>query len=340
MTRSKNDDRRIAVLGAYGHTGRFVVGELRRRGWIPVLCGRDSRKLVAMGGAEEDRRVALIDDPASLDSAIGDAAAVINCAGPFLDTADAVAEAAIRARIHYFDLAAEQVAVLEMFEHFSEAARIAGMVGIPGMAFYGGLADLLATAAMGDWKSADEVLIAVALDSWHPTVGTRRTGERNTTRRVVVSGNKLVPLAAPPPERHWDFPQPFGLQQVVGLPLSEIISISRHLGVGEVQSFMNLIPLEDLRNPDTPPPAPADESGRSAQTFLVDVIVRNGKGSRRATARGRDIYAVSASLVVEAAERVIRRPPAEGGIFAPGEIFDAGCFLRSLSSAHFMFEVA
>jgi len=38
-------NRTITVYGAYGHTGQFVVSELRRRGWTPVLSGRDPRKL-------------------------------------------------------------------------------------------------------------------------------------------------------------------------------------------------------------------------------------------------------------------------------------------------------
>src|SRR5262245_26729589 len=100
-------ERTVTVFGAYGHTGRFVVSELRKRGWTPVLSGRDSAKLTAVGDAypELEVRVASVDDPASLDQAISGSAAVINCAGPFIDTAAPVIEAAIRARIHYLDVA-------------------------------------------------------------------------------------------------------------------------------------------------------------------------------------------------------------------------------------------
>ena len=55
--------------------------------------------------------MASVDDPASLDRAISGAAAVINCAGPFMDTAAPLIEAAIRGRIHYLDVTAEQPAV-------------------------------------------------------------------------------------------------------------------------------------------------------------------------------------------------------------------------------------
>ena len=83
---------RIVVFGASGHTGRFVVAELVRRGWAPVLAGRDAVKLTALCEAYpmSEVRVATVDDPTSLDAALRDAGAVINCAGPFLDTATPV----------------------------------------------------------------------------------------------------------------------------------------------------------------------------------------------------------------------------------------------------------
>src|SRR5215813_5911543 len=325
-------DRTVAVFGAAGHTGRFVVSELRRRGLTPILSGRDAAKLNALAEAHpgSEARVASIDDPASLDRAISGAAAVINCAGPFIDTAAPLIEAAIRGRIHYLDVTAEQRAALGAFERFADNARDAGVVIAPAMAFYGGLGDLLATAAVGDWPDADEICVAVALDSWKPTRGTRLTGKRNTGRRFVFSNNKLEFLADPAPKRSWDFPAPFGTQDFVGLGFSEIITISRHLQTPEVHAFMNLAPIMDLRNPDTPEPVAADESGRSSQTFLVEVVARRGGEERRSIARGRDIYAITAPIVVEAAERILDGRFKATGVVAAGEIFDAQDFLRSL----------
>ncbi|MGH8702736.1 MAG: saccharopine dehydrogenase family protein [Blastocatellia bacterium] len=333
-------DRTIAVYGAVGHTGRFVVSELRRRGWTTVLSGRNEAKLRAVGGAHpgSEMRVAPVDDPAALDRAISGTVAVINCAGPFLDTAAPVIEAAVRARIHYLDVTAEQLAALAAFERFADAARDAGVVIAPAMAFYGGLGDLLATAAMGDWAAADEIRIAIALDSWKPTRGTRLTGKRNAGRRFVFSNDKLEFLADPPPTLMWNFPAPFGTQDVVSLPLAEIVTISSHLRTPEIRSYMNLAPLTELRDPDTPAPAAADESGRSSQIFLMDVIARRGSEERRAIARGRDIYAITAPIIVEAAERILDGRFKAAGVAAAGEVFDARDFLRSLSSAHLSLE--
>lgn len=180
-------DRLVAVFGAYGHTGRFVVAELTARGFVPVLSGRNAQALGKL--ADEyglQARPASVDDPPSLDRALSGAVAVINCAGPFASTTGPVIEAALRAGIPYLDVAAELEANLDTFAHFRERARDAGAVIVPAMAFFGGLGDLLVTAAMGDWTSADQAHIAYALSNWHPTVGTRLSGAVSRERRGGV----------------------------------------------------------------------------------------------------------------------------------------------------------
>src|SRR3546814_11225922 len=74
-----------------------------------------------------------------------DGALPIYCAGPFLGTATPLIEAALRAGVHYLDVTAEQAVAAATFERFDAAALRAGVVVAPAMAFYGGLADALAT---------------------------------------------------------------------------------------------------------------------------------------------------------------------------------------------------
>jgi short subunit dehydrogenase-like uncharacterized protein len=283
-------------------------------------------------------RVASIDEPTSLDRALAGATAVINCAGPFLDTALPMIEASLRGRIHYLDVTAEQAVALAAFERSADASR-AEIVVAPAMAFYGALADLLATVAMGDWQNADTIRIGIALDSWKPTQGTRMTGARNKAPRLAFANGALEALPEPPPRRAWEFPPPFGAQEVVALPLTEVVLIARHLRTTAIHSYMNLTPLTDLRDPDTPPPTAADKSGRSDQTFLVDAIVERGSRQRRATAHGRDIYAVTAPIVVEATERILDGRTTKRGTVAAGALFDAQDFLQALDPEHLSLEL-
>jgi Saccharopine dehydrogenase NADP binding domain len=318
----------IAVYGATGHTGTFVVRELERRRLETVLISRGA----AVGAGANRWRQASCEDPDALDRALAGAHAVINCAGPFADTAPPVVEAALRCGIHYFDVAAEQRAVRQTLATYDTSAREASCVVMPAVAFFGGLADLLAAVATRESGSAESIDIGVALDSWHPTLGTRQTGARNTARRLVVSDGRLAPLPIEPSRSHWLFPEPFGLQRVASVPLSEVITISRHIAARRIDSFMTTSPLNDLRDPHTPPPVAADASGRSSQQFVMDVVARTRGGVRRVAASGRDIYATSAPMVVEACLRVLDGPPAMGGAYVAGQLFDASDFLAAVAA--------
>jgi len=330
--------QKVAVFGAYGHTGRFVVAELRDRGFTPVLSGRDAEKLQALAASQPglDVRPASVDDPASLDRALAGTAAVINCAGPFATTAAPVIEAALRAGIPYLDVAAEIEANVDTFAHFADRARAAGTLVVPAMAFFGGLGDLLATAAMGDWTAADEAHIAYGLSSWHPTGGTRDagkvSGERRGGRRVRYTKGQLEYHHDDLPTLDWSFPEPLGARPVIGeFTMADVVTIPSHLPIPEVRTYMAAEAARELSAPDTPAPSAVDDSGRSAQTFLVDVVVRSGDAERRAVARGQDIYAVTAPLVVEAVDRILTGQTKAVGVSSAGELFDAADFLRALA---------
>ena len=333
----------ITVFGAYGHTGRFVVAELRRRGLTPILAGRDVARLEQLAGRHgglEVRR-ASVEEPESLARALGGAAAVINCAGPFASTAEPLIEAALAARVHYLDVAAEVEVAATTLGRSADRAREAGVVVLPSVAFYGGLGDLLATAALRGGSGADELSIAYGLSSWRPTNGTRVTGQvskaRRGGRRLVFREGALRLSEDPPPTRQWDFPSPMGPRAVVGeYTTADSVTIAHHLQVRTLGSFMTAAALADLA--EGLPPEAVDEAGRSAQTFLVEVVARSGGRVRRAVARGQDIYAVSAPLVVEAAARLLAGPP-RAGVFTVGQCFDAADFLSSLAPLHLSFEL-
>jgi short subunit dehydrogenase-like uncharacterized protein len=305
--------QRVAVTGAGGHTGSFVVAELRSRGMTPILCDRAT----------------------NLDLAFQDADAVINCAGPFAATAIGVIQAAIRAGIPYLDVTAEIEVVTDTFASYADA----GIPIVPAAAFYGGLGDLLATAAMGDWPAADHLTIAYALSSWRPTLGTRATGRvsahRRNGRRIAYTGYRLQYREGDAPRTEWAFPAPIGARPVIGeVTMADSATIPTHLDTPEITTYMSSNALDDLLDADPSGPVSVDERGRSEQTFLVEVVARSGGAERRTVASGRDIYAVTAPLVVEAASRILAETGGSAGVASVGARFDAEDFLGSLSPDH------
>ncbi len=328
----------VAVLGATGHTGRFVVAELRERGYRPLLLGRSGDRLAAMVQDRPDleARQASVDDPGSLDRALAGAAAVINCAGPFATTAAPLIEAALRAVIPYVDVAAEIEANVDTFARFGDRARAAGALVVPAMAFFGGLGDLLVTTAKGDWEAADEVHVAYGLSSWHPTAGTLDagavSGRRRGGRRVRFAGGRLEYHDDPLPTLKWAFPAPLGPQPVLGeFTMADVVTVPSHLDVPVVRTSMTAVAAADLSAPDASAPVAVDAQGRSDQTFVVDARVRSGRVERRAVVSGRDIYAVTAPLAVEAVERILTGRTRTTGVASAGAAFDAPDFLAALS---------
>jgi len=324
----------VAVYGATGHTGAFVIAELLRRGLPVIAVGRDMSRVPSGVTA----RIANLDDAAALDRAFADCSVVINCAGPFLDTASPIIEAALRAGSAYLDVTAEQASALSTFELYDERARARGVAIIPAAGFYGGLADLLASALVGR-HAVDDMMVGIALDHWWPTKGTRITGERNRIPRVVVQDGSLVPMTVPATKTTWTFDSPHGMQAMEEMPFSEIITISRHLQVRNLRAYLNASSLNEVRATATSEPAAVDKHGRSAQTFAIEIIARNSAGTRRAVAQGQDIYAITAPLVVEAAERMLQPSFAQSGALSLGEAFDAEDFLRSIGAEQLMFEL-
>lgn len=331
----------VAVFGATGHTGRFVVAELLRRGLQPIAIARSVEAFATAKFREPEVlcRCATVDEEETLLRALDGAKAVINCAGPFLDTADALAAAAVKSGVHYLDVSAEQTSVSTTLEKFDEPARQAGIVVIPGMGFYGGFADLLVSTALKDWKSVDSIDIMIGLDFWHPTHGTRVTGKRNTAQRMVVAEGRLNPLALPSAQMHWDFEDSLGSQLVSEMPFSEVVLISRHVKTHELHTYLSAIALSDVRDASTPQPQAVDATGRSAQRFVVDIVARRGGVGRRAVARGQDIYAFSAPLVCEVVERLLGQKFNCVGAHAPGAVLNAEEVLAALQPDHLAFQI-
>ncbi|GAA3024384.1 hypothetical protein GCM10020229_39590 [Kitasatospora albolonga] len=96
-------------------------------------------------------------------------------------------------------------------------------------------------------------------------------------------------------------------------------------------TYMTANAVADISSPDTPAPTATDGAGRSDQTFVVDVLVRLNGAERRLAAHGRDIYAVTAPLVVEALSRVLDGRTKSVGVASAGAAFDALDFLRALA---------
>lgn len=120
------------IYGAYGYTGELVAEEAVDRGVDVILAGRNGTKtrgLATMLGA--GARVFDADEAAN---ALDDVDTVLNCAGPFVDTAEPLVEACLDTGTHYLDITGE-FPVFESLAERDREAENAGVCLLPGLGF-------------------------------------------------------------------------------------------------------------------------------------------------------------------------------------------------------------
>ncbi|MFG2953597.1 saccharopine dehydrogenase NADP-binding domain-containing protein [Streptomyces sp. NPDC048291] len=120
------DSRRIVLLGATGHTGQRVLGELLRRGAEPTLVGRDRARLRAAAdrfAADLPVTEADVTSATGLSRLLEPSDVVVSTVGPFMRLGRETVTAAARAGAHYLDSTGEGTFVRRVFELDSVAAR-------------------------------------------------------------------------------------------------------------------------------------------------------------------------------------------------------------------------
>src|SRR5436190_14571977 len=105
----------ILLYGANGFTGELIAREAVRRGIRPILAGRNEAALSSLAGElGVQHRIFGLDDSAAIERELKDVAVVLNCAGPFAHTARPLADACLRARVHYLDITGEAAVFEDM----------------------------------------------------------------------------------------------------------------------------------------------------------------------------------------------------------------------------------
>ncbi|MFI0976128.1 saccharopine dehydrogenase family protein [Streptomyces sp. NPDC021093] len=354
---------KIAVYGASGYQGKLVLAELARRDIDMRLVGRNATRLreaattvgTAGGGAAEtagggaagtgdaEQLVADTDDHDALVTAFRGCDAVINCAGPFTGSGPAVVRAAIAAGCHYVDTAGEQLYTKAVFDTFAEDAERAGVTVVPATndgCLPGDLiAHLLAERAQ-PMEEIEEITVSHFITGGGGFSRGSLRSAVDTIDEIKAGGLSYDDggWRTGTPARHTAVTLPDALQPtgVAKYPLSEVVTIPRHIPVRHVESHVDAAVAAQLDTPLTPgiidslPEGPTEEDRRTQRfTYLIDAVRRDGL-SVRGVVRGHDTYGSAAVIAVEAARR-LAEDGAEPGVLAPAQAYDPTSFLGSLA---------
>jgi len=228
------------LYGANGYSGELAARAAVERGLRPVLGGRSRAPLEAL--ARElglEYRVAAVDDPTALATALGGIELVLNCAGPFSATARAMIAACLAARAHYLDITGE-VAVFEHAASLDAAARAAGVVLCPGVGFDVVPTDCVALALHEALPDATH--LALGFDNASPVSrGTARTMVEGLAQGGSVrSDGRLVRVPLGYRERRIDFGA--GEKLAMTIPWGDVSTAFRTTGIPNIEVYIPISP--------------------------------------------------------------------------------------------------
>ncbi|MFT5513260.1 MAG: short subunit dehydrogenase-like uncharacterized protein, partial [Bacteroidia bacterium] len=123
------------IYGAYGYTGKLIVAEAVKKGWKPMVAGRNEA-LVKSLAEEFNLPYACFDfdDQRAWDEVLTQHKLLLNCAGPFSHTIKEVLPACVRNKVHYTDITGE-IEVFEYVQSHHNDAIEAEIVMMPGVGF-------------------------------------------------------------------------------------------------------------------------------------------------------------------------------------------------------------
>lgn len=310
--------QRLMIYGATGYTGRMAAQHATAAGLDPVLAGRDALRLAALAAElGVDHRPFALDDAATVDAALHGVSVVLNCAGPFMRTAQPLLAAAIQCGVHYLDTAAE-LDSYHLAEAFDEKAEAAGVMLLPGSG--GSVAMLGCLTAHAAGRVTDPQHVRVALHvAGSMSRGSAISPTENLSAECLERAGGVLLSRDPNESREFDF----GTGPVTCAPvtLPDLVTIWHAMAIPNIETFVyasgDAFPTGDLSDL---PEGPTREQ-REANRYQASVEITGADGptvwSVLDTVNG---YTFTPMAAVEAARRVLageHRP----GFHTPASLF-------------------
>lgn len=318
---------KLLIYGAAGYTGSMVARQAQAAGLEVVIAGRDPQKLASLASElNVPYRVFALDDSDVVNDALNDIGVVLNCAGPFVRTAEPLMRACIASAAHYLDITAE-INVYRLAERLDEDAVKAGIMLMPGVGWDVVPTDCLAMHVAH--RVAHPASLRIALQ----VAGSMSRGSAISAGEIFAAGlmARVDGVLVPTPDAGsglFDFGE--GPVSCAPLSFGDLVTAWHSTGIPNIAMFVNVtgngFPGGDLSQlPDGPSREERDSQRARA---VAEVTGADGSVARSVieTVNG---YSYTPLAAVEAARRVLggeRR----AGFDTPARLFGAN-FAESIA---------
>jgi short subunit dehydrogenase-like uncharacterized protein len=298
----------LLIYGANGYTGLMAAQQAKALGLNFEIAGRDAERLEALATRlNVPFRVFPADDQSAQYLAGIDV--LLNFAGPFAQTAEALMRACMKAGVDYLDITAE-INVYRLAERLGADAAQEKIMLLPGVGWDVATTDCLAVHVAARVSQPHTLSIALQVP------GSMSRGSALSVSEIIGAGQlsrvdgQLIATPDVQPQ-HFDF----GAGPVLCYPLSfgDLVTGWHSTGIPNISMFVNLsdepFPEGDLsRLPDGPS---AEQREVHRARAVAHVIGADGQGARSVieTVNG---YSFTPLAAIEAARRVL------GGERKPG----------------------
>jgi short subunit dehydrogenase-like uncharacterized protein len=174
------------LYGANGYTADLIIELALQHNVKPLLAGRNAERMKEVAtryGLEYE--VCSVDDAAALDKLVKKSGIFLNCAGPFIYTAETVARACMANKSHYLDITGEYD-VFEKMHSLDSQAKAAGIMLLSGTGFDVVPSDCLSLHLKNRLPSANYLEMA-----FNAMAGGMSRGTAKTTVEGMGQGGKI-----------------------------------------------------------------------------------------------------------------------------------------------------
>jgi len=227
----------IMIYGATGYTGGLITAYAQASGLPVIIAGRNEKKLESMAaGSNIPYRAFSLGEPETVIAALQDVAVLLNCAGPFMYTANALMRASVDSNTHYLDVAAEPDSY-RLAEALDSEATTAGVMLLPGCG--GSVAMLGCLAGHTAERLSDPKKITLALNvAGAMSRGSAISASENLSPECLKRSNgRLIPHD-PAHTRSFDF----GVGPVECFPvtLPDLTTVWMTTNIPDIETFVHL----------------------------------------------------------------------------------------------------
>ena len=317
--------KKLMIYGATGYMGRMAAKYAAAQGLDIIVAGRNKDRLRTLA-AQLNVSYRTFTPDALTPETLNGVAVLLNFAGPFAHTANALMQACIKAGVDYLDITAE-IKVYELADRLGAEAARSGVMLLPGVGWDVVPTDCLAVHVASRVQAPQSINIALQVG------GSMSRGSALSVSEIIGAGllaridGVLVATPAAQP-RSFDFGD--GPEVCAPLSFGDLITSWHSTGIPNVSMFVHFsgdpIPEGDI---SMLPEGPDVQQREAHRARAVAEVTGAGGTTARSVIETVNGYTYTPLAAVEAARRVLageRRP----GFETPAKLLGVG-FAESIA---------